>query len=68
MGAIHGLRVVGWVPVVIIEDNSVCGSQVDTQTTRTGTKQEDEDIRPAITLGMGQINLGAKGQTEFASP
>jgi len=41
---------------MVIEDNSVCGSQVDAQTTRAGTKQEDEDIRPMITLRMDQIN------------
>ena len=54
MSAVHCLRVVGWIPVMIIEDNSVCGGQVDTQATCTGTKQEDEDIRPTSTLRIGQ--------------
>ena len=54
VGAVHCLCVVGWIPAVVIENDSVCGSQVDTQTTRTGTKQEDEDIRPIITLRVGR--------------
>ena len=45
---------------MIIEDNSVRGSQVYTQTTRTSTKQEYEDIRPAITLRIGQTNMMPK--------
>lgn len=68
VGAVHCLCVVGWIPVVIIEDNSVCGGQIDTQTTSTSTKQEDEDIWPAIRLGTRQMNMNPKGQTEFASP
>ena len=53
---------------MIIEDNSVCGGQIDTQATRASAKQEDEDIRSVIKSGMGQTNVDAKGQTEFASP
>lgn len=68
VGAIHRLRVVGRIPVVIIEDDGVCSSQVDTQTTRTGTKQEDEDIRPASASRMDQIKVKARGRTESASP
>jgi hypothetical protein len=49
------LCVVGWVPVMIIEDNSVCSSQVYAQTTRAGTKQENENIGPTPTSMTGQL-------------
>ena len=44
MSTIHGLSVVRRVPVMVVEDNGVRGSQVDTQTTRSSTEDEDEDI------------------------
>ena len=68
VSTIHCLRVVGWIPVVIIEDDSVCSRQVYTQTARTGTKQEDENIWPAITSMVGRVVAIARGQTESASP
>jgi hypothetical protein len=68
MSAVHRLCVVRWVPVVIIEDDSVCGSQVDAQTTCTSTEQKDEDIRTTAMSEMVQNNREVKEQTESASP
>ena len=53
---------------MIIKDDSVCSGQVYAQTTRTGTKQEDENIRPIRESMMYEIMTNARGQTESASP
>lgn len=45
---------------MIIEDDSICGSKVDTQTTSSGAKQEHKDFRSAM-MYKGQTISG----TEF---
>ena len=47
VSTVHGLRVIGGVPVVIIEYDRVGSSQVDTKTACTSTQKEHEDIRSA---------------------
>lgn len=49
---IHGLCIVGRVPIVIIEHNSVSCSEVDAETSSTCTEKKDEDIRPIEVLAM----------------
>ena len=46
VGTVHCLRVVGRVPVMVVEDDGVRGSEVDTQTTSAGTEDENENIGP----------------------
>lgn len=31
IGAVHGLEVVLWVPVDVIDDDAICGNKVDAQ-------------------------------------
>lgn len=38
MSTVHSLSIVGRIPVVVVEDDRVRGSQVDTKTTGTGTQ------------------------------
>ena len=45
---------------MIVEDYSICSSQVYTQTTRAGAKQEDENIWSKITSTIGQIITNTK--------
>jgi len=44
MRTIHGLRVVGGVPVAFIEDDGVCCRQVDAETTSARAEQETEIV------------------------
>jgi len=44
MSTIHGLRVVGGVPVALIEDDSVRSRQVDAETTSARAEQETEIV------------------------
>ena len=37
---IHGLRIIGGIPVMIVENNGISGGQVDTKTTSTCAEQE----------------------------
>ena len=46
MGTIHGLRIVGGIPVVIIEDDGIGSGQVNSETTRSCTKQKYKYIGP----------------------
>lgn len=48
MSAVHGLRIIRWIPIMIIKDDSICGSKVDTQTTSSGAQQEHKDLRSTM--------------------
>ena len=44
VGTVHGLRIIGRIPVMIIEDDSVSSCQIDSQTAGSCTEQEYEDV------------------------
>ena len=46
MGTIHGLCVVRRIPVMIVEDDGVGSSQIDTKAASACTQKEDEDVGP----------------------
>ena len=48
MGAIHSLRVVRRIPVVVVKYNGVGSSKIDPKATSTCTEQEYENIGPAV--------------------
>ncbi len=52
MSPVHGLLVYGWIPVTVVEDDRVGGSQIDPQTPGPRTQQEDKDIRPVGELSQ----------------
>ena len=72
MRTIHGLGIVRWVPVVIIEDDGVGCGQIDTETASTGAQQENENIRPAtievISVNNTQAHIHAVLHTLSATP
>lgn len=45
MSPVHGLRVVGRIPIVLVEDDGVGGGQVNTQSTGMSAEKEDKEIR-----------------------
>ena len=67
MSTIHRLGIIGWVPVVIVEDYSVRCSQIDTQTASTRTEQEDKDIGPGLMSAIFDEFIYVK-HTESATP
>ena len=50
MGSVGGLRVHSWVPIIVVENNGICCNQIDTQTTRSRGKNEDENIWISLEL------------------
>jgi len=44
MSPVHCLRVVRWIPIVVIKDDRIGSGEIDTKTTGSGTEYEDEDI------------------------
>src|SRR5687768_15569910 len=53
VGSVHGLRVDGWVPIRVVEDDRVRRCKVDTKTTGTGGQQENEDFRASLEVVYG---------------
>ena len=50
MGSIHGLRVIGWVPVMVIKYDSIRSGQIDAQPACPRAEQEHEYIGPGTKL------------------
>ena len=46
MGSIHCLCIVGWVPIVVIENYSICRCEIDSETAGPSAKQENKYIGP----------------------
>jgi hypothetical protein len=44
MGTIHGLGIIRRIPIVVVENNSVSGGQIDPQTSCPSAKKEYKDI------------------------
>lgn len=62
MASILSLLVHGWVPVSVIEDNIAGSSQVESNTTRSGTRDETKDpgiVIEALDYRLAQLGLGA---------
>lgn len=53
---------------MVIEDHSIGSSQIDTETTSTGTEQEDEDVRPRAMRQFMPISRLKILRTSFAIP
>lgn len=68
MSTIHGLRVVGRVPVMVVEDDGVGRRQVDTQPTRTSAQDEDEDVRPSSCVNIVSTLTTRTMLTSSATP
>ena len=65
MSTIHGLRVVGGVPVALIEDDSVRSRQVDAEATSARAEQETE-IVISVNASISEFrNWEKMGTTNF---
>ena len=67
MGAIHGLRVDGRVPIAVVEDDSVGGCEVDTETTSTSGQQEHEDLGSRLESGDSVATVFQLGRSVEAA-
>ncbi|KAH6603254.1 hypothetical protein Trco_008029 [Trichoderma cornu-damae] len=61
--SVHGLRVNGWIPIRVVEDDRVGGREVDAEATRAGGQQEDEDLRPSLEVVHGVAAVLQLGRT-----
>jgi len=50
MGSVCRLAVHSRIPIVVIEDNCICGNQVDSKTTSPGGKYEDKHVGVSLEL------------------
>ena len=63
MGAVHGLRVDGGVPITVVEDDCVGGGEVDTETTGASREEEDEDLWGRLEVGDGVATVFELGRS-----
>jgi hypothetical protein len=68
MGTVHGLKISLGIPIAVIEDNNVCGGQVDTEPPGSGRKQEDKlvAIRSVVLVNSGDTILMTSAPVDTA--
>lgn len=67
MGTVFGLLVHGGIPIRVVEDDAVCGCEVETETTRASGEEEEEDFGFVLEVGdhiSSVLDLGGTVQTQ----